>query len=214
MLNTMWTMPAAEEISVKEEPDTLSDFPHSSQSGYTDLQTLVPLPTFQSDYPTITISELTSPDSSCYSMSNISTSLEQGRGRKRSNSGSSGSSANSASCGGQGQARPAKIRRRQPLSEEELYQQRNQANVRERQRTQSLNEAFTKLREIVPTQPSDKLSKRETLKLANMYIDFLNKVLEQGQDGYDPETQASSYLALREDLQQAFNIWRMSQQAK
>ena len=36
------------------------------------------------------------------------------------------------------------------------------ANVRERQRTQSLNEAFGKLREIVPTQPSDKLSKRET----------------------------------------------------
>ena len=50
------------------------------------------------------------------------------------------------------------------------------ANVRERQRTQSLNEAFGKLREIVPTQPSDKLSKRETLKLANMYIEFLNKV--------------------------------------
>ena len=50
------------------------------------------------------------------------------------------------------------------------------ANVRERQRTQSLNEAFGKLREIVPTQPSDKLSKRETLKLANMYIGFLNKV--------------------------------------
>merc|ERR1719350_286700 len=143
-------------------------------------------------------------------MSNISTSLEQGRGRKRSNSGSSGSSANSASCGGQGQARPAKIRRRQPLSEEELYQQRNQANVRERQRTQSLNEAFTKLREIVPTQPSDKLSKRETLKLANMYIGFLNKVLER-QDNYDNGN--VDYLAhSREDFIQAFNIWRMTQQ--
>ena len=57
------------------------------------------------------------------------------------------------------------------------------ANVRERQRTQSLNEAFGKLREIVPTQPSDKLSKRETLKLANMYIGFLNKVRQDGGGG-------------------------------
>ncbi len=50
------------------------------------------------------------------------------------------------------------------------------ANVRERQRTQSLNEAFSKLREIVPTLPSDKLSKIQTLKLASRYIDFLNHV--------------------------------------
>ena len=33
------------------------------------------------------------------------------------------------------------------------------ANVRERQRTQSLNEAFAALRKIIPTLPSDKLSK-------------------------------------------------------
>ena len=50
------------------------------------------------------------------------------------------------------------------------------ATVRERQRTQSLNEAFAKLREIVPTLPSDKLSKIQTLKLASRYIDFLNHV--------------------------------------
>ena len=135
MLNTMWTVAVSEEtVSVKEEPDTLTDFPQPGpQPGYTDLQTLVPsclppLPSFQPDYPTITISELTSPDSSCYSISNITSSLEQSRGRKRSNSGSSGSSANSASCGGgvTGQARGAKVRRRQPLSEEELVLQRNQ----------------------------------------------------------------------------------------
>ena len=50
------------------------------------------------------------------------------------------------------------------------------ANIRERDRTKSLNEAFSKLREIVPTLPSDKLSKIQTLKLASNYIDFLNKV--------------------------------------
>jgi Helix-loop-helix DNA-binding domain len=44
---------------------------------------------------------------------------------------------------------------------------RSMANVRERQRTQSLNEAFGALRKIVPTLPSDKLSKIQTLKLAS-----------------------------------------------
>ena len=50
------------------------------------------------------------------------------------------------------------------------------ANVRERQRTQSLNDAFTQLRKIIPTLPSDKLSKIQTLRLATRYIDFLYQV--------------------------------------
>jgi hypothetical protein len=41
--------------------------------------------------------------------------------------------------------------------------QRVLVNVRERQRTQSLNEAFLSLRKIIPTLPSDKLSKIQTL---------------------------------------------------
>ncbi|KYO26769.1 twist-related protein 1 isoform B [Alligator mississippiensis] len=60
-----------------------------------------------------------------------------------------------------------------PQSYEELQTQRVMANVRERQRTQSLNEAFAALRKIIPTLPSDKLSKIQTLKLAARYIDFL-----------------------------------------
>lgn len=51
------------------------------------------------------------------------------------------------------------------------------ANVRERQRTESLNDAFEKLRKIVPTLPSDKLSKIQTLKLATDYIKFLHSIL-------------------------------------
>jgi hypothetical protein len=51
------------------------------------------------------------------------------------------------------------------------------ANVRERQRTESLNEAFEKLRNIIPTLPSDKLSKIQTLKLATNYIKFLYSLL-------------------------------------
>lgn len=56
--------------------------------------------------------------------------------------------------------------------------QRVLANVRERQRTQNLNEAFAALRKIIPTLPSDKLSKIQTLKLAARYIDFLYQVNE------------------------------------
>ena len=58
----------------------------------------------------------------------------------------------------------------------DLQTQRVLANVRERQRTQSLNEAFAALRKIIPTLPSDKLSKIQTLKLAARYIDFLYQV--------------------------------------
>lgn len=49
---------------------------------------------------------------------------------------------------------------------------RSMANNRERQRTQSLNEAFTALRKIIPTLPSDKLSKIQTLKLASRYVEL------------------------------------------
>ena len=59
----------------------------------------------------------------------------------------------------------------------DLQTQRVLANVRERQRTQSLNEAFAALRKIIPTLPSDKLSKIQTLKLAARYIDFLYQVI-------------------------------------
>jgi hypothetical protein len=59
---------------------------------------------------------------------------------------------------------------------QDVQSQRVLANVRERQRTQSLNEAFSALRKIIPTLPSDKLSKIQTLKLAARYIDFLYQV--------------------------------------
>eukprot|EP00095_Tigriopus_kingsejongensis_P001894 snap_masked-scaffold287_size221780-processed-gene-0.6 protein:Tk01894 transcript:snap_masked-scaffold287_size221780-processed-gene-0.6-mRNA-1 annotation:"unnamed protein product" len=52
------------------------------------------------------------------------------------------------------------------LSEEELKVQRESANDRERSRTKALNCAYAKLRNAIPTLPSDKLSKIEILKLA------------------------------------------------
>jgi len=58
---------------------------------------------------------------------------------------------------------------------------RPSANERERARTQSLNEAFARLRRIVPTLPSDKLSKIQTVRLATRYIDFLYATLRYHQ---------------------------------
>ena len=61
-------------------------------------------------------------------------------------------------------------------SEKSMKEQRVNANVRERLRTKSLNEAFGLLRQMIPTLPSDKLSKFQTLKLASRYIQFLDWV--------------------------------------
>ncbi|KAL6489598.1 hypothetical protein MHYP_G00033390 [Metynnis hypsauchen] len=93
-----------------------------------------------------------------------------------------------------------------PPSLEELQTQRVMANVRERQRTQSLNEAFAALRKIIPTLPSDKLSKIQTLKLAARYIDFLYQVLQS--DELDSKAASCSYVA-HERLSYAFSVWRM-----
>lgn len=81
------------------------------------------------------------------------------------------SSSSSSSTINIGKVRKYKVRNRRKPSKESTYEdlqsQRVMANVRERQRTQSLNEAFTSLRKIIPTLPSDKLSKIQTLKLAS-----------------------------------------------
>ncbi|XP_054462358.1 twist-related protein 1a [Anoplopoma fimbria] len=92
------------------------------------------------------------------------------------------------------------------LSFDDLQTQRVVANIRERQRTQSLNEAFTSLRKIIPTLPSDKLSKIQTLKLAARYIDFLCQVLES--DELDARGSSCSYVA-QDRLSYAFSVWRM-----
>ncbi|KAJ9576518.1 hypothetical protein L9F63_025586, partial [Diploptera punctata] len=126
--------------------------------------------------------------------------------------------------------------RRKSQSYEELQTQRVMANVRERQRTQSLNEAFASLRKIIPTLPSDKLSKIQTLKLAARYIDFLYQVLHCGAEGQEDQdntigsegrssgacspstrlalmsasavTSSCTYMA-HERLSYAFSVWRM-----
>ena len=113
---------------------------------------------------------------------------------------------------------PPKPRRKtkKPQSIEELQTQRVLANVRERQRTQSLNDAFAQLRQIIPTLPSDKLSKIQTLKLASNYIDFLYQVLKSDPEevsgkmmGTPEGTGASCSYVANECLSYAFSVWRM-----
>ena len=54
--------------------------------------------------------------------------------------------------------------------------------MRERDRTQSVNSAFSSLRELIPTEPLDrKLSKIETLRLATSYIQHLAVQLNAGE---------------------------------
>ncbi|XP_076180417.1 twist isoform X2 [Ptiloglossa arizonensis] len=121
----------------------------------------------------------------------------------------------------------SKFRRKSCATFEEIQNQRVMANVRERQRTQSLNEAFAALRKIIPTLPSDKLSKIQTLKLATRYIDFLFQVLHCNMENTDATedtgdrnprsavlaareitSSSCSYMA-HEKLSYAFSVWRM-----
>ncbi|XP_050307661.1 twist-related protein 2-like [Anthonomus grandis grandis] len=106
-----------------------------------------------------------------------------------------------------------KSRRKLPQSFEEIQNQRIMANVRERQRTQNLNDAFASLRKSIPTLPSDKLSKIQTLKLAARYIDFLYHVLSTSSPENNPGDgdvlgNVCSYTA-HEKLSRAFSMWRM-----
>ncbi|XP_067417775.1 twist-related protein 1 [Emydura macquarii macquarii] len=126
----------------------------------------------------------------------------QGKRGKKSGGGGGGGSGGAGSGGGGGSSSGGGS----PQSYEELQTQRVMANVRERQRTQSLNEAFAALRKIIPTLPSDKLSKIQTLKLAARYIDFLYQVLQS--DELDSKMASCSYVA-HERLSYAFSVWRM-----
>lgn len=103
----------------------------------------------------------------------------------------------------------SKSRRKAPQSYEDIQHQRVMANVRERQRTQSLNEAFTSLRKSIPTMPSDKLSKIQTLQLATRYINFLGLVLEnENVLDVDLIGNVCSFV-VRDKLLKAFTRWRM-----
>jgi atonal protein 1/7 len=68
----------------------------------------------------------------------------------------------------------------EPVTGEVMKKRRLAANARERRRMNSLNDAFDKLRDVVPNLGSDrKLSKFETLQMAQTYIAALNELLKR-----------------------------------
>lgn len=70
-----------------------------------------------------------------------------------------------------------------PASPTVLKKRRLAANARERKRMNGLNEAFDKLRDVVPSiHEEHKLSKFETLQMAQSYIRALCDLLEHGAD--------------------------------
>ncbi|GBO31581.1 Transcription factor 15, partial [Araneus ventricosus] len=76
-------------------------------------------------------------------------------------------------------------RQMDPYSESEPIIQRTVANARERNRTSSVNVAFSLLRTHIPTEPKDrKLSKIETLRLAVSYIKHLANLVTANAEGY------------------------------
>lgn len=82
-----------------------------------------------------------------------------------------------------------------------MVKQRQAANARERDRTQSVNTAFTALRTLIPTEPVDrKLSKIETLRLASSYISHLANVLLLGEGCEDGQPCFSAIYGAKGDL--------------
>uniref|UniRef100_A0A914CA28 BHLH domain-containing protein n=1 Tax=Acrobeloides nanus TaxID=290746 RepID=A0A914CA28_9BILA len=96
--------------------------------------------------------------------------------------------------------------RKKGQSEEEALLQRVSANRRERQRTKELNDAFTMLRRIIPSMPSDKMSKIHTLKIATEYIRFLDQMNSDGYKLFGCDI--SLYEENGVNLQTSFSLWR------
>lgn len=77
-------------------------------------------------------------------------------------------------------------KRRRKKGPQQQQQQRQAANLRERRRMQSINDAFEGLRTHIPTLPYEKrLSKVDTLRLAIGYISFLSELVATGKHSAD-----------------------------
>ncbi|KAF5296170.1 hypothetical protein FQA39_LY12624 [Lamprigera yunnana] len=79
-----------------------------------------------------------------------------------------------------GRGSKKKVIRDRPASPTVLKKRRLAANARERRRMNGLNEAFDRLRKVIPSLDADhKLSKYETLQMAQTYISALRELLER-----------------------------------
>ncbi|XP_045530762.1 pancreas transcription factor 1 subunit alpha [Pieris brassicae] len=79
-----------------------------------------------------------------------------------------------------------RLHKRRSRCPQQQIQQRQAANLRERRRMQSINDAFEGLRAHIPTLPYEKrLSKVDTLKLAIGYISFLGELVRTDRNASD-----------------------------
>lgn len=148
----------------------------------------------QQRYKQVEVNQITEPSSSTKSFV-VEGSRNSGKRKRKASSIENDSETESNAS-----STKTKVRRKSGATFEEIQNQRVMANVRERQRTQSLNEAFAALRKIIPTLPSDKLSKIQTLKLATRYIDFLFQVLHcnmENTDGADDAGEPSQSFKMK-----------------
>ncbi|PIO73525.1 Helix-loop-helix DNA-binding domain protein [Teladorsagia circumcincta] len=83
---------------------------------------------------------------------------------------------------------PGKSRRYQPPPPQLLRMRRSAANERERRRMNTLNVAYDKLRTVLPEMDSGRrLSKYETLQMAQQYIACLQEILDENSSKKTPE---------------------------
>jgi hypothetical protein len=108
-----------------------------------------------------------------------------------------------AGAGTRKRGRGGRKKSTRPPSPAVLKKRRVAANARERRRMNGLNDAFERLREVIPNLGSDhKLSKFETLQMAQTYIGALANLIERtnldGSPGvgqqyqYDPSKSATT----------------------
>ncbi|KAJ0016319.1 hypothetical protein NQD34_014609 [Periophthalmus magnuspinnatus] len=91
------------------------------------------------------------------------------------------------------------------------------ANARERRRMLGLNVAFDRLRSVIPNLESDKkLSKSETLQMAQIYIATLSELLQEGPPGLRAHTPATAHHHPAELLEERHsgNAWERSSGSK
>ncbi|WKY07146.1 hypothetical protein Q1695_006953 [Nippostrongylus brasiliensis] len=91
--------------------------------------------------------------------------------------------------------RKYRCRKRSPATiERARVVRRDKANARERRRMNSLNDALEHLRTILPSVPDEpKMTKIETLRVAQGYITYLASVLSDADNGYQTLPEHSPY---------------------
>ncbi|RCN47868.1 Helix-loop-helix DNA-binding domain protein [Ancylostoma caninum] len=90
--------------------------------------------------------------------------------------------------------RKYRCRKRSPATiERARIIRRDKANARERRRMNNLNDALEHLRTILPSVPDEpKMTKIETLRVAQGYITYLSSILADG-DSYPPTVDNTPY---------------------